>query len=100
MQLFVLQVTFLHCLTLIFVISYEGCFHGKLGFNCHLGLCDTCKDVQCLLEWNNTMMLYKLTEFVQIETVKGNKRPKATVSTYKQPQEEFMERWHLQMISF
>lgn len=89
-----------NCITLTFSCSYQGCYHGKHGFNCHLGLCNTCKDVKCPLEWNSITIIYKLTEFIQVETIKGNKRVKATVSTYKQPQQEFMERWNLEMISF
>src|SRR5688572_24029739 len=44
--------------------------------------------------------IYKLTEFVQIETIKGNKQPKAPVSTYKQPQHEFIQKWYSQMLAF
>jgi hypothetical protein len=45
-------------------------------------------------------MLYNLTEFINVETISGNKRPKATVTSYMHPQVEFMQKWYSEMIAF
>jgi hypothetical protein len=45
-------------------------------------------------------MQYQFTEYVNVETAKGNKRIKAVVSQYRQSRVDFMNFWHSEMEIF